>query len=186
MISINGITYHGNNISISNNKIIIDGKDVTAGDNSKDVKIEVNGNLESLNVDYCNTIKVSGEVGDIRTTSGDVECGDVRGKVRTTSGDIESGDVGAGIETMSGDIKCENVSGDATTISGDIKKRKSSKIPKVIPIPKTRKLPKIDIETELRNWSPTKYSGEIRYHPKDFVYFFEELLKNKINQNILG
>ena len=39
MIKINGKTYFGNSIQISNNKVIIDGKDVTNDHDSKEITI---------------------------------------------------------------------------------------------------------------------------------------------------
>jgi hypothetical protein len=51
MIKINGKTYFGNNIQVINNKVIIDGKDVTSEHaDSKEISIVVEGNLDSLEV----------------------------------------------------------------------------------------------------------------------------------------
>lgn len=122
MVVINGIRYEGRSISVSGNKVVIDGKDVTP--DSKKINILVEGNLEKINVDYCEKIVVGGNVKEITTGSGDVECGDVTGNVHASSGDIECGNVGGNVETMSGDVKCENVSGNVKTVSGDIKHRK--------------------------------------------------------------
>ena len=122
-ININGkvITSKGN-ISISGNKIIIDGADQTP--DSKVINIQIDGDVQNLKVDYCERITISGNVGDLQTTSGDVECGNVNGDVTSTSGDIECNNVGRGVKTTSGDVKCGTVSGDVKTLSGDIKHRK--------------------------------------------------------------
>lgn len=102
-VIINGKTITaGRNITISGNRVIVDGKDVTP--DAKDIRIEVNGSVESLSVDACNTINVTGGVGDLSTQSGDVKCGDVSGSVQTMSGDVRCGAVKGNVKTMSGDI----------------------------------------------------------------------------------
>lgn len=107
MIKINNKVYNGNSISIINNKVIIDGNDVTP--ESKDINIIVEGNIESIKADTCNTISVTGSIGSISTMSGDVEIG---------------GNVSGSISTMSGDVDCNNVGGNISTMSGDIKYKK--------------------------------------------------------------
>jgi hypothetical protein len=101
-ISINNNSYHGRNISVINNKVYIDGKDVTP--DSKEINISVVGNVGELKVDNCNKITITGDVESIETQSGDVKCGSVSKSVKTMSGDVECGNVGGDIKTMSGDI----------------------------------------------------------------------------------
>lgn len=104
MININGKTFFGKSISINNNKIIIDGKDVTP--DSKEISIKVEGNIEKLSVDACNQVTVTGDVGKINTMSGDVDVtGNVTGNIETMSGDVHCGNVGGKIKTMTGDIR---------------------------------------------------------------------------------
>lgn len=104
MIKINNKVYNGNSISISGNKIIIDGIDVTP--ESLQVQIIVESNIESIKADTCNTISVTGSVGSISTMSGDVEIdGNISGSISTMSGDVDCNNVGGNISTMSGDIK---------------------------------------------------------------------------------
>lgn len=104
IISINGVNYSGNNIIISNGKVVINGKDVTP--DSKDINIKVEGNIDKLVVDSCNKIEITGAVLDIKTQSGDIDIsGSVTGSISTMSGDIDCGNVGGSIKTMSGDIK---------------------------------------------------------------------------------
>lgn len=106
MIVIGNKTFTGNNITVSNNRIIIDGKDITDTlPEQKTYNIEVTGDIQSLDVDACNSLTVKGTVGSIKTLSGDVDCGDVTGSV----------------STMSGDVKCKNISGSVSTMSGKIK-----------------------------------------------------------------
>lgn len=103
-ISINGNTYSGNNIVVTNGKAIINGKDVTP--ESKEINIIVEGNIEELKVDACNKVSVNGNVGNVKTQSGDIDItGDVTGQIQTMSGDVDCGTVGGSISTMSGDVK---------------------------------------------------------------------------------
>lgn len=103
-IIINGNSYSGKNVVISNGKVIIDGNDLTP--DSKSINIDVNGNINEINADFCNKIYVNGDVGVVKTKSGDVGV---------------SGDVSGGIQTMSGDVDCRNVNGPINTITGNIK-----------------------------------------------------------------
>ena len=96
----------GRCIKISGNKVIIDGKDVTP--DSKEINIEIQGDIELLDVDYCEIIHVKGTVNKINIGSGDIRCDDV-------SGDIQIG---------SGDVDCENVQGNIRTGSGDVSYRR--------------------------------------------------------------
>lgn len=121
-IIINGKSYIGNSITISKNKVIVDGVNVTP--DSKQIYINVENDIKELSVDYCEKINVAGNVHDLKTTSGDVECGEVTGNIQTTSGDVECGNVGGNIQTTSGDVKCETVQGSVKTVSGDIKNKK--------------------------------------------------------------
>lgn len=125
MIIINGQVYDGNSVSISGNKVIIDGKNCTPKD-AKEINITVNGDIKKLSVDVCNTLKIKGKCGEVKTKSGDIDIvGDVTKNVSTMSGDVEiEGNVTGGVKTMSGDVDCKNIGGSVKTTSGDIKHRK--------------------------------------------------------------
>jgi len=112
----------GRNLIINSNKVNIDGQDVTP--DVKEITITVSGDITTLNVDYAKEIQVQGSVGHVKTTSGDVWCGNVTGDVKSTSGDIECDTVQGNAETVSGDIKAALISGNAKTLSGDIKYKK--------------------------------------------------------------
>lgn len=106
-VTINGKTYIGNNIIVSNGKIMIDEKNVTSDD--KVINITVNGNIDSLKVDTCNKLEIIGNVTNVNTVSGDVDInGDVNGSIQTVSGDIKCKNVGGSINTLSGDINHNN------------------------------------------------------------------------------
>jgi len=119
MININGTYISGNNITITKNRVIIDGVDVTP--DSKVITITVDGNIDEINADYCQKILVNGNVRSITATSGDIECKEVSGDIKTTSGDIECENVCGSVNTTSGDVKCGNVTGNVKTLSGDIR-----------------------------------------------------------------
>jgi DUF4097 and DUF4098 domain-containing protein YvlB len=106
-IKINGNTISGNlagrNITINNGKVIIDGVDVTP--DSKEINISITGNVSELKVDCCNKVEITGDVSQIHTQSGDVNCQNVNGSVQTMSGDVDCLDIKGSVSTMSGDIK---------------------------------------------------------------------------------
>lgn len=93
----------GRNVTLSGHRIVVDGQDVTP--DSKDIRIEINGNVESLTVDVCNEVVINGSVSDVSVQSGDVACGNVSGSVQTLSGDVHCGSVGGNVRTVSGDIE---------------------------------------------------------------------------------
>lgn len=104
MIRVNNVSYNGNSISIRDNKIFIDGVDVTP--DAKQINIDVTGNIDKLNADNCHKITVGGSAGSIETMSGNVDiAGDVAGSIETMSGDVKCGAIGGSVKTMSGDIK---------------------------------------------------------------------------------
>lgn len=80
-----------NNIQIRNNRVWVDGKDVTGKDIGSACKIEWEGPLASLIVE------------------GDVACGDVQGDV-DAGGSVQCKDVG-GFVDAGGSINCGNVKG---------------------------------------------------------------------------
>lgn len=103
-VIINGKSYSGNNITVINNKVIVDGKDATP--EGKEINIVVEGNISDLNVDACNRVTVTGSVKKITTMSGDVEItGDVDGDINTMSGNVDCNMVGGSVSSMSGNVK---------------------------------------------------------------------------------
>jgi len=105
-ININGNSYNGNNVTIVGNKVFVDGKDQTP--DAKDIRIEIGSNIDKLEVDYANSISISGDVNSVRSSSGDVSI---------------KGSVNGSVITSSGDVVCGKVSGDVVTSSGDINKK---------------------------------------------------------------
>lgn len=105
-VIVNGKSYQGSNITVNNNNVIIDGETINFDKDLKKIDITVNGDIENLTVDYCDTLKVDGNV---------------KSSLNTISGDVEvTGDVNGNISSVSGDIKCKDVKGSIKTVSGDI------------------------------------------------------------------
>lgn len=118
-IVINNKAIVGNNISILNNKVIVDGKEIDL-ENALTVNIHVEGSVDSITADACHIIDIAGDAGTVNTISGDVQCADVHHSVQTTSGDVKCGDVKGFVKTVSGDVIANTVNGSVTTVSGDI------------------------------------------------------------------
>ena len=93
-ININGKRFSGNNVVMTDNIIYIDGK-------------TIEGNLDNLEVDCCETIIVKGDVnGDVKTSQGSIEIdGNVKGDVKTSQGSIRCGNVGGNVKTSQGSIR---------------------------------------------------------------------------------
>ena len=103
IITINGRAYQGNSVSVRGNQVIIDGVKQDMPE-EKNITISIEGNVNTLSVDSCDKVRVTGSVGTLKTMSGDVKCGDVDGDVKTMSGDVKCSDVAGKIKTMSGYI----------------------------------------------------------------------------------
>ena len=122
MITINGKTYRGNSREVNNNEVWIAGvKQHDKHDTDKQINITVTGNIDSLVVGHCTDIVVGGEVHTLKTKSGDVSCGNVKGNVQTGSGDVTCRDIEMSVQTGSGDVNCKgNIKGTVKTGSGDV------------------------------------------------------------------
>lgn len=108
-IVIGSKVYSGNNITISNNEVYIDGKKVST-DDEKNITIEVNGNVNEIKVDSCQRVTVNGDAGFVKTLSGDIDCRNVEGGVQTVSGNVSCGDIGGSVSTVSGNVKHKKIS----------------------------------------------------------------------------
>lgn len=106
-ISINGATFKGKNIQVRDNKVYLDGKLQPISKDTKIVNIVVNGDINSIEVDVCENIEVSGNATDIQTVNGDVKIeGQVGGNIKTVNGDVKTkGSILGGVKTVNGDIK---------------------------------------------------------------------------------
>lgn len=106
-MNINNKSYVGRSISMVNNKLFVDGKEITADhSDAKVITVTIQGDVDKLEVDACDKVTVTGNVSSLKTMSGDVDVqGSVAGSISTMSGDVDCGNVGGSISTMSGDVK---------------------------------------------------------------------------------
>lgn len=101
-VTIDGREFSGRSISISGDRVIVDGVQVE-GSLSGPISVTVNGDVESLQC--IESARVTGSCGSVKTVSGDVYCAAVGGNVQTVSGDVTCGPVSGGVKTVSGDVK---------------------------------------------------------------------------------
>lgn len=106
MININGKSYKGNNVTISNGEVWIDGK--LADDINKDEKIiniTISANIQKLDIDNCNKLEINGNCKDVTSKNGDIKInGSVDGNVNSKNGNIVCGKVSGDVETKNGNI----------------------------------------------------------------------------------
>ena len=101
------INIKGNNVSIINNKIFVDGKEIETEE--KVINIIVEGNLDKLEVDCCNSIKVNGVTKDVEVSNGNISInGDVKGNVNNINGNIIAKAINGNCKTINGDILCND------------------------------------------------------------------------------
>lgn len=108
-IIINGKTYNGRNVVCKNNKVYVDGKDMTP--EQKEIKIIVNGNCDVLEVE-AGHVEINGNVTkEVSTGAGDIKItGDVVGDISSGAGDIKiGGSVTGEVSTGAGDINCDRI-----------------------------------------------------------------------------
>lgn len=119
VVTINGQTFTGKNISIRDGVITIDGKVVDP--NADQVTTDADGN-KVVTKWRVTPITINGDVGKVQVTSGTINItGNVTGDVNTTSGDIDvKGNVDGSVRTVSGNVTTGAIKGDAITTSGDI------------------------------------------------------------------
>lgn len=105
MITINGKSYNGNSVTVINGKVMVDGKPADTSDD-KVINIWVNGNIETLDIDYCDSLDIKGDCGTVNTQNSNVKIsGNVWGSVESKNGNITCGNVGGSVKTKNGNIK---------------------------------------------------------------------------------
>jgi len=125
-ITVNGRVYQATgSVCINNGNVLVNGKKITSNEDEKVINITIQGDIDSLDIDFCSEIKIDGAVGSLKTTSGDVYVsGGVKKGIKTSSGDVEvEGNVGEDVETSSGDVRAKKIDGKVKTMSGDIIRR---------------------------------------------------------------
>lgn len=106
-VTINGVPISfERKVSISEDEIWIDGKGVSL--DSREIKVNIVGNLEELDVRCATSIDVNGNVTNIRSQAGDVGItGNILGNVQTISGNVvcHEGYIEGNVASISGDIR---------------------------------------------------------------------------------
>ena len=101
-VVIDGRVFSGNNVSISNGKVVIDGV-AQDGDLTGPINVEVHGDIQSLDNGQGDVKAYN--IGSVKIGQGDIECGDIKGDAKTGMGDIRCSVVHGNAKTGMGDIK---------------------------------------------------------------------------------
>lgn len=103
-VSVNGKTVRvrGNNITIINDKIIVDGKPLDEAMDAKNITVIVEGNCNRL--EACGDVEVKGDCGNVDCSGSCHIEGNVSGNV-DASGPVTCGDVYGDIDA-SGSVRC--------------------------------------------------------------------------------
>lgn len=105
-VVVNGKSYLGNNVTVINGVVTVDG-------------VRQDGTITEQQVQ----IVVQGDAQEIHTGSGNVSAHGAA-VISTQSGDVTvKGQVHGNVSTMSGDVTCGNIAGSVRTMSGDINRR---------------------------------------------------------------
>lgn len=90
-ITINGRTYTGNNITVNNGKVFIDGKSADDGEQGRILEVRIQGEPVSVHSDTA--VTVNGNVNGNVDAGSSVNCGNVQGSVKAGSS-VNCGDIG--------------------------------------------------------------------------------------------
>lgn len=111
-VTINGVEYTGDSISLSN-----------AGDTLTVHNVTGNQTICTNKMPKLDIV-VNGNVDHLEMAQGDLTCQQVNGDAKTSQGDINCGDVTGNVKSSQGNIKANNVGGSVKTSMGNIKYRK--------------------------------------------------------------
>lgn len=99
---------HIKNMTINNGKITVDCMPLEDWCNKDEfvvVNIVVNGDIESLEADSCDTISINGNANNIISKNGNVSVsGNIEGNAESKNGDITANTIQGNAETKNGDI----------------------------------------------------------------------------------
>jgi len=103
-IIIGNCNVQGRNIVIQNGTVIVDGQRVEIPESEKIINIQAE-NLESLRVDYCNSITVKGNTGNVEVSQGKISIGGtVKGDVHISQGNVDCGNIEGNVSVSMGNI----------------------------------------------------------------------------------
>lgn len=96
------------NMTINNGKIIVDGMPIEKWNNRNEilvVNITINGDIESLEADSCDTISINGNANNVISKNGDVSVsGNIEGNAESKNGNITANTIQGNAETKNGNI----------------------------------------------------------------------------------
>ena len=99
---------HIKNMTINNGKITVDGMSLEEWYNRDDIvviNITVNGDVESINADSCDTISINGNANYVNTKNGNVSVsGNIEGNAESKNGNITANTIHGNAETKNGNI----------------------------------------------------------------------------------
>lgn len=123
-----GNKYSYNNVhsvSIINGIVKINGKVVDSPQSEKTINIIITGDIDVVDIDYCNDFNITGSANSVKVGSGNIKIGSVSGYVTSGSGNIKATSIGGSVKTGSGNVSSEgDIHGDVSTGSGNIKGKK--------------------------------------------------------------
>lgn len=102
-VTIDGRTFSGSSISITGNKVIVDGV-AQDGELVGDITVTVNGDCDTVENSNGN-VEIKGSAGSVRTSNGRITCGNVTGDVTSSNGTITCGAVSGSVRTSNGNIR---------------------------------------------------------------------------------
>lgn len=99
---------HIKNMIINNGKITVDGMSIEEWNNRNEilvVNITINGDIESLEADSCDTISINGNANNVVSKNGDVSVsGNIEGNAESKNGNITANTIQGNAETKNGNI----------------------------------------------------------------------------------
>ena len=110
--------FSGGYVNLVNGRIVINGLDITP--DSKTIHIEINGNVDTLIVDCCNEVKITGSTNYAEIGSGSLHCDQVTGDVKAGSGGVTCNNIQGNVNTGSGSVKAGKIAGTVKTGSGSV------------------------------------------------------------------
>lgn len=106
IITVNGVTYTGKNVSVINDKVFIDGVEKHPTDNPPKIYITVEGDVNSIDVGQVQEFNMTGNAGSVKTSQGDINIkGTVNGDCKTSQGNITADIIIGDCKTSQGNIK---------------------------------------------------------------------------------
>jgi hypothetical protein len=110
VITINGKNYEGDNVTVINGQVIVDGKQVSGEVPDTVLTIKVDGIIKELHSDR--SVRVYGKVeGDVHA-KGSVNCDEVGGNVHA-GGSVNCNDVNGSVSS-GGSVNADNIAGSVT------------------------------------------------------------------------